>query len=106
MRTGGYPQDGSVPQDILSELLTADEVHCEVPFCYAEPADTAKVWNGVMDVVYRKNDSWHIIDYKTNADASDLDKHYQAQLSAYIAAFKAITSEDADARVYHIETRV
>lgn len=106
MRTGGYPQDGSVPQDILSELLTADEVHCEVPFCYAEPADTAKIWNGVMDVVYRKNDSWHIIDYKTNADASDLDKHYQAQLSAYIAAFKAITSEDADARVYHIETRV
>ena len=57
MRTGGYPQDGSVPQDILSELLTADEVHCEVPFCYAEPADTAKIWNGVMDVVYRKNDS-------------------------------------------------
>ena len=55
-----------------------------------------------MDVVYRKDGSWHIVDYKTNADASDLDEHYQAQLDAYTAAFHAMTGESADAKIYHI----
>ena len=60
--------------------------------------------DGVIDVVYRKGDDWHIIDYKTNADTDDLDKHYQEQLEAYIKAFKEMPGNDADARTYHIET--
>ena len=32
-----------------------------------------------------------------------LDKKYQAQLGAYIKAFKATTGENADARAYHID---
>ena len=133
IRSGGFQQDTSVPQDILQELLGAEEVHCELPFCYREP-DTAAVeisssgfcedaktnesggsdadntrgeqkaviWHGIMDVVYKKDGLWHIIDYKTNADPDDLDEKYQAQLTAYKAAFKAMTGEEADARVYHI----
>ena len=89
-----------MPQDILTELLSADEVHCELPFCYA--GEENKIFNGVIDVVYRKSDKWHIIDYKTNTDDSDLDKQYGGQLSAYIEACKATTGEDADAAVYHI----
>ena len=53
-------------------------------------------------MVYRKSDKWHIIDYKTNTDDSDLDKQYESQLSAYTETFKATTGEDADAAVYHI----
>lgn len=100
IQNGGYPQTGNLPQDILTELLSADEVHCELPFCYA--GEENKIFNGVIDVVYRKSDKWHIIDYKTNTDDSDLDKQYEGQLSAYIEAFKATTGEDADAAVYHI----
>ena len=100
IQNGGYPQTGNLPQDILTELLSADEVHCELPFCYA--GEENKIFNGVIDVVYRKNGKWHIIDYKTNTDDSDLDKQYEGQLSAYIEAFKATTGEDADAAVYHI----
>ena len=103
VRNGGFPQESGVPQDILNELLSADETHCEVPFCYREPGST-KIWHGVMDVLYKKDGQWHIIDYKTNADPSDLDEKYKDQMDAYIGAFREMTGEDADARVYHIET--
>ena len=143
IRSGGFPQETFVPQDILTELLSADEVHCEMPFCYREPvkadphgddtvisesfrkdvgsestagdANTADasavsaaeiqkalVWHGIMDVVYKKNGSWHIIDYKTNADSRDLDEHYRNQLEAYKRAFFTMTGEEAETRVYHV----
>lgn len=100
---GGYEQDNGVPADIFNTLLKADEVYCEVPFCYKEDTGSGPViWNGIMDVVYRSGDKWHIIDYKTNAEGDDLDNRYQNQLTAYVKAFKEITGEDADARTYHI----
>lgn len=103
MRTGGYIQTNGLPQDLLNTLLHADEVYCEVPFCYSEDGkDGRKLWNGVMDVVYCLKGKWYIVDYKTNADGNDLDQKYQAQLEAYIKAFKAITGQEADALTYHI----
>ena len=101
VRNGGFPQETEVPQDILRELLSAEEVYCEVPFCYNEK-DGERIWHGVMDVLYRKDGQWHIIDYKTNADPSDLDEKYQEQMAAYVAAFREMTGEEADARVYHV----
>lgn len=104
MRGGGYPQENEAPQDLLKELMAADEVYCEVPFCYQIPdGEKTSIWNGVMDVVYCKDGKWHIIDYKTSADPKDLDQKYQEQLEAYITAFKAMTGEEADARTYHID---
>jgi len=44
-----------------------------------------------MDLVYCIGGQWHIIDYKTNADGSDLDIKYKNQLAAYVKAFKEIT---------------
>ena len=113
VRSGGFPQESGVPRDILQELMSSEEVHCEIPFCYNETeaggnATTAAngnmtaIWHGVMDVLYKKDGRWHIIDYKTNADPEDLDEKYQEQIKAYTAAFKAMTGEEADARVYHI----
>ena len=55
-----------------------------------------------MNVLYKKDSRWHIIDYKTNADPADLDEKYQEQMQAYIKAFHQMTGEEADARVYHI----
>lgn len=104
MKDGGYAQTNGLPQDMLGTLLGAEEVYCEVPFCYFEDGEEGRtVWNGIMDVVYYSQGKWHIVDYKTNADGCDLDKKYQAQLSAYVKAFKATTGEDADALTYHID---
>ncbi|MBQ2058801.1 MAG: UvrD-helicase domain-containing protein [Firmicutes bacterium] len=100
MRSGGYEQQSDVPRDMLSELLSAEEVHCELPFCYS--SDGESIWHGVMDAVYRKDGCWHIIDYKTSADPDDLDERYRTQLESYVDAFRAMTGEEADAKVYHL----
>lgn len=102
MRNGGYVQNNAVPKDILNTLLTADEVYTEVPFCYKEE-NAEVIWNGVMDVIYCVDGKWHIVDYKTNLDGSNLDETYRGQMEAYVKAFKALTGEDADALTYHIE---
>ena len=103
IQSGGYPQENGMPQDLLKTLLSADQVYCEVPFCYRDPDEEENVvWNGIMDVVYFSGGQWHIADYKTNADGDDLDQRYQAQLKAYEKAFEAITGEKAEAKIYHI----
>jgi ATP-dependent exoDNAse (exonuclease V) beta subunit len=103
IQNGGYVQANGSPQDILGTLLAADEVYCEVPFCYKDETTENTVWNGIMDVIYSKDGRWHILDYKTSADGSGLDTRYQDQLSAYVRAFKATTGIDADAKTYHID---
>ena len=107
IRKGGYTQENGSKTDVLKLLLSAEEVHCEVPFCYRETSnaqnDSAVIWHGVMDVIYKKDGRWHIIDYKTNYEESDLDEKYRGQLQAYIRAFKEMTGEEADAEIYHIE---
>ncbi|SFW22225.1 UvrD-helicase domain-containing protein [Ruminococcus flavefaciens] len=102
---GGYEQNNGMCTDILSELRTADEVYCEVPFCYKveEKDGTYTVWNGVIDLLYKKNGIWRIVDYKTNAEAEGLDYKYSDQLNAYKEAFFAMTGESADAFIYHID---
>ena len=97
---GGFPQESEAPQDILSTLLAADEVYCEVPFCRRSGDD---IWHGIMDVVYRTGDQWFILDYKTNADAHDLDVKYQEQLTAYVEAFRDLTGCTAKSLIYHID---
>lgn len=103
MSSGGYVQNNGLSQDVVGTLLSADEVYTEVPFCYKDTdGDQTVIWHGVMDVIYSENGKWHILDYKTNADGSDLDETYKAQMQAYMKAFKAITGQDADAKTYHI----
>ena len=103
IRGGGYKQTNGAPKDILSTLMSADEVYCEVPFCYKDETDGKVLWNGVMDAIYCKDGNWHIVDYKTNADGNELNEKYSAQLNAYIKAFKEITGQDADALTYHLD---
>ncbi|MCI2115030.1 MAG: UvrD-helicase domain-containing protein [Acidaminococcus sp.] len=98
----GYPQANGSVQDLFTELKSAEEVHCEIPFCYQEK-ENHKLWNGTIDLLYKKNGGWHIVDYKTNLDGSGLDEQYRTQLEAYRKAFKEIVGEDADTRIYHIE---
>ena len=99
MKNGGYAQTNGVPQDLLDVLRNADEVYCEVPFCYK---DSGTIIKGIMDVVYCSEGNWHIVDYKTNAEGDDLDEKYQNQLAAYVKAFNEMTGNNVDAMTYHI----
>ncbi|MBQ7525181.1 MAG: UvrD-helicase domain-containing protein [Abditibacteriota bacterium] len=97
IRHGGYEQTNGLPADILGELADAEEVLCEVPFCRKDGSD---IHNGTVDLLYRKDGKWHIVDYKTNRSGVGLDKQYGGQLKEYEKAFD---DENIKAKIYHID---
>ena len=97
---GGYPQEGDVSADLLAVLRQANELYCEVPFCQKRGSE---IVHGVIDLLYRYGDSWHIIDYKTNAEHKQLAEKYAAQLAEYTEAVREIAGIEAQARIYHID---
>lgn len=100
IHNGGYYQNGKAPKDILPILLMADNVYSEVPFTYRS---NNEIYNGIIDLIYEKDNKLHIIDWKTNRDDSNLDEHYKPQLESYIMACKqCLDLEIADALIYHI----
>ena len=57
-----------------------------------------------IQVVGEEDNLVYIIDYKTNKNDIDLDKHYQNQLSSYINALNDVLGIKAiDAKIYHID---
>lgn len=101
MKNGGYKQDDGKITDLVSELKKAEEVICEVPFAYKDGND---IYNGIIDLLYKKDNKWFIVDYKTNLDPKELDKKYENQLDGYK---KALSSQgiDAEAYIYHIDIK-
>ncbi len=102
MHDGGYPQVNGGVSDILNELLTANEVYCEVPFSYHN--GTNDITTGIIDALYRKDDRWCIIDYKTNADGNNLDEEYRGQMNEYRKAFEMREGVKPEVYIYHIDT--
>ena len=102
MHNGGYPQVNGCVSDILNELMAADEVYCEVPFSYHN--GTNDITTGIIDALYRKENRWCIIDYKTNADGSNLDEEYRGQLDEYRKAFEMREGVNPEVYIYHIDT--
>ena len=101
IHNGGYPQNGKVKQDILPVLLNADKVYSEVPFTYL--TEDHKLWNGIIDLIYVKDEKIHIIDWKTNKSGVGLDEHYKEQLKAYSSSVSKLLGKDVeDAYIYHI----
>ena len=105
-RNGGWKQESGspVPDDILSELLSADEIYCEVPFCTAGKKDGKQsVTHGIMDVVYRKGKAWFVVDYKTDSNPYGLDQVHKKQMNAYRRAVrKLLGAKKAEVHTYHI----
>ena len=102
IHNGGYSQNNGFISDILNELLSADEVHCEVPFSYNN--GKSSITTGIIDVLYRKADKWFVVDYKTNADGSNLDEEYRSQLEEYCKAVEKQNGIKPQRYIYHIET--
>lgn len=100
----GFAQKNGMPDNILAELKGAENIGCEVPFCYKVQSDNGyELVDGVIDLIYKKDGKWFIIDYKTNYETADLDDKYSAQLSAYKEAFNKLTGETAESFIYHID---
>jgi len=93
-------------------MLMAEEVLTEVPFTLkverehslyslitANPADKHPFFlKGTIDLIYKKNGTWTIVDYKTDRakqveDYEKLQAFYRSQLSFYKYAWEELTGE-------------
>jgi ATP-dependent exoDNAse (exonuclease V) beta subunit len=73
-----------------------------VPHDLAPPGVVA----GAIDLVFRNDNGWSIVDYKTDRISSEeLVARYRAQLQAYVDAWETLTGESVSEPVFYaVET--
>ncbi|MFH1570183.1 MAG: PD-(D/E)XK nuclease family protein [Gemmatimonadota bacterium] len=87
--------------DLWREVAAAPEVYAEVPFAdvsaAAGGAPGPEVVRGVIDLIYRVEGGWTIVDYKTErpegGGAGALQGRYGPQVRAYAAHWRRLTGE-------------
>ena len=99
MENGGYPQKEQLA-DLFTILSKTSEKYTETKFAYKKDDS---IYLGVIDLIYKYQDKWYIVDYKTNFDDNNIEEHYAQQLKAYQDAFKENEGIDALTYIYHIE---
>ena len=80
------------------EIDSADERHHEVPYSRMN-CDHAET--GYIDLLYRKGDIWHVIDFKTDsirsvAEGRELIGKYKGQLRRYEGAIRELIGQEAE----------
>ena len=80
--------------EIWREVLAAEAVHTEVPFAVA-PEDSGVI-RGIIDLVYRVDGGWKIVDYKTGykqGKISEVVAYYAPQVNTYAEKWQALSGE-------------
>ena len=91
-----------VSSDLFKELLSAKEVHKEMPFYMNlkyKDTDESILLQGVIDLFYiSEDDKLVLVDYKTdrNVDENILKERYLNQLEMYKLALKKSLKRDVD----------
>lgn len=80
----------ALKSELLQRVARADEAHREVPFAIATKDG---LMEGKIDLLFREDDRWTLVDYKT--DAKPEPEKYRAQMEAYADALR----QTADIRV-------
>jgi len=82
---------------LFADLQVAEAAYTEVPFASATTSDAAPatLTSGIIDLVYRDADGWHLVDYKTDVTTADAArrKGYFAQLETYVSYWAELTGE-------------
>ena len=100
MNNGGYIQKNGFDADLFRLLKESDEKYPELKFSYQKDNT---YYLGIIDLLFKKDNKYYIIDYKTNLEEDNLDEHYKSQLEIYRKALKDLENIDAEIYIYHIE---
>lgn len=86
---------GALAHDLLKDAAKSQRVLREVPI--TTRTGEREVTEGVIDLAYGTNDSWIVVDYKTDADidAPQRKDAYVAQVQAYCEALTEIVGAPA-----------
>ncbi len=92
--------------DLYRELRSAEGRHTELPFILRLDG---VIINGAIDLVYRANGRWRVIDYKTthiaarnrNKQLEEMREHYRPQVEVYaLATARMFKTDCVDAALY------
>lgn len=83
---------------LWNRITQSHPVLTEVPFCLntAKAGEALKLMEGIVDLAFRENGAWVLVDYKTQEvedDSTSWIAHYGPQLRAYAEAWKHLTEE-------------
>ena len=78
---------------LMERFRSAREAHREFPVTVR--TEEGAILEGVIDMTFRENDTWHVVDFKTDADIKINLEEYRAQVGWYVWAMNRITSHPA-----------
>jgi len=88
--------------DLFDSVRSADTVLTEIPLCGSTAREglgeerSDVLLTGTVDLVYYRDDEWHLVDYKTHVVGDDLEalvQHYEPQVQAYARLWAQQTNE-------------
>ena len=88
---------------IWAEMQTSTEVYTEAPFGRLAAPDASVIQRGRIDLVYKVDGGWKIVDFKTDSasNQSEVDhlvRHYGDQVAQYARHWSDITGEPVVAK--------
>src|SRR5487761_2630766 len=85
---------------LLDRARAAERCHREYPLVLA--LEGGRVLEGIIDLAFVENGEWQIVDFKTDADATDRRAQYERQLQWYAFALARLTNLPARAWLLQI----
>ena len=81
-----------IESPLFERIANSEERYCEVPFAVKSGK---RIINGVMDLVFKEDDGWVIVDYKTDDFESITDRKsvYLKQVELYKKYWEEITGQ-------------
>jgi ATP-dependent exoDNAse (exonuclease V) beta subunit len=92
--------EGALAHPLLARARGAERCHREYPL--VSKLEDGRVLEGVIDLAYVENGEWQIVDFKTDADASERRVQYERQLQWYGFVISQLTNMPARAWLLEI----
>ncbi|WP_216830233.1 UvrD-helicase domain-containing protein [Alkalihalobacterium elongatum] len=111
--------DTFLQSSIWEQCKQSEQWYAEMPFTvlvqeghplYREETGETLL-TGIIDLIFKENDQWIIVDYKTDRftreeDIDKLKNHYAKQLNVYKQAWEEITHEQVgEMNIYFVQTK-
>jgi ATP-dependent helicase/nuclease subunit A len=87
--------EAALKHPLLERARRSARRHREYPVTLT--LDDNRLLDGVIDLAFGENEEWIVVDFKTDADASERKTHYQRQLQWYAFALSRLTAMPARA---------
>jgi ATP-dependent helicase/nuclease subunit A len=64
--------------------------------------DGNRILEGVIDLAFEENGTWHVVDFKTDAEIGTSRKRYESQLRWYCSALARLNKAPVQAHLLSI----